>query len=50
MAFTAEHQDDVFQILAGILHLGNTTFLTAGGAQVEDRRGVLLICSVRVIY
>jgi myosin X len=38
MAFTSEHQTDVFQILAGILHLGNTTFLTAGGAQVEDRR------------
>eukprot|EP00118_Oscarella_pearsei_P013163 m.102222 g.102222 ORF g.102222 m.102222 type:complete len:1858 (+) comp37156_c0_seq6:100-5673(+) len=38
MQFSEENMNDVFLVLAGVLHLGNMRFLTAGGAQIEDRK------------
>ena len=38
MQFSEENINDVFQVLAGILHLGNIQFVTAGGAQIEARK------------
>uniref|UniRef100_A0A8D0BZW2 Myosin X n=1 Tax=Salvator merianae TaxID=96440 RepID=A0A8D0BZW2_SALMN len=35
MQFTTEEVRDVLRLLAGILHLGNIEFITAGGAQVS---------------
>ncbi|KAJ7338426.1 hypothetical protein JRQ81_012074 [Phrynocephalus forsythii] len=35
MQFTTEEMQDVLRLLAGILHLGNIEFITAGGAQVS---------------
>ncbi|XP_048364354.1 unconventional myosin-X isoform X2 [Sphaerodactylus townsendi] len=35
MQFTTEEVYDVLRLLAGILHLGNIEFMTAGGAQVS---------------
>ncbi|XP_059584607.1 unconventional myosin-X isoform X3 [Alligator mississippiensis] len=35
MQFTKEEVHDVLRLLAGILHLGNIEFITAGGAQVS---------------
>ncbi|XP_060100292.1 unconventional myosin-X [Heteronotia binoei] len=35
MQFTPEEVHDVLRLLAGILHLGNIEFITAGGAQVS---------------
>lgn len=35
MQFTTEEVHDVLRLLAGILHLGNIEFMTAGGAQVS---------------
>nr|XP_056710127.1 unconventional myosin-X [Euleptes europaea] len=35
MQFTTEEVHDVLRLLAGILHLGNIEFITAGGAQVS---------------
>ena len=37
MQFSAGQQRNVETVLAAILHLGNLTFVTAGGAQVENR-------------
>ncbi|KAM5158485.1 unconventional myosin-X [Mantella aurantiaca] len=34
MQFTSENVREVFRLLAGILHLGNIEFMTAGGAQI----------------
>nr|XP_016848428.1 PREDICTED: unconventional myosin-X isoform X2 [Anolis carolinensis] len=35
MQFTTEEVRDVLRLLAGVLHLGNIEFITAGGAQVS---------------
>lgn len=39
MQFTTEEVQDVLRLLAGILHLGNIEFMTAGGAQVSFKTG-----------
>ena len=31
---------EMLSVLAGILYLGNLTFATAGGAQVQDKSGL----------
>ncbi|XP_063965090.1 unconventional myosin-X-like isoform X3 [Lytechinus pictus] len=40
MQFTDENVDDVFHLLAAILHIGNIKFITAGGAQVDNMNAV----------
>ncbi|KAM3928507.1 unconventional myosin-X [Leptodactylus fuscus] len=37
MKFTSEEVREVFRLLAGILHLGNIDFITAGGAQISTK-------------
>ncbi|XP_039610827.1 unconventional myosin-X isoform X2 [Polypterus senegalus] len=37
MHFSTEDIHDIFKILAGILHLGNIDFVTAGGAQISSK-------------
>lgn len=37
MRFKEEHISDILQVLAGILTLGNVTFISAGGAEVNDK-------------
>ncbi|XP_056376909.1 unconventional myosin-X isoform X1 [Hyla sarda] len=37
MKFTSENVREVFRLLAGILHLGNIDFMTAGGAQISTK-------------
>jgi myosin heavy subunit len=36
MGFSKSHKEDVFKIIAAILHLGNVAFEQAGGAQVRS--------------
>ena len=42
MCLTEEEISDVFQVIAGILQLGNVHFMAAGGAQVAEKSGMLL--------
>ncbi|XP_053322298.1 unconventional myosin-X [Spea bombifrons] len=37
MKFTSEDVREIFRLLAGVLHLGNIEFITAGGAQVSSK-------------
>ncbi|XP_073425534.1 unconventional myosin-X [Dendrobates tinctorius] len=37
MKFNSEDVREVFRLLAGILHLGNIDFITAGGAQISTK-------------
>ncbi|KAM4706262.1 unconventional myosin-X isoform 2-T2 [Rhinophrynus dorsalis] len=37
MKFSSEDVREIFRLLAGILHLGNIEFITAGGAQVSSK-------------
>lgn len=46
MKFTSEDVREVFRLLAGILHLGNIDFMTAGGAQVSTKTGKDHICAI----
>lgn len=39
MQFSKEEVREVLRLLAGILHLGNIEFITAGGAQVSFKLG-----------
>lgn len=39
MHLTNDQIQDVLSVLAGILHLGNISFVQAGGAQVADKAG-----------
>lgn len=39
MQFSKEEVREVLRLLAGILHLGNVEFITAGGAQVSFKTG-----------
>ena len=39
MSFTEEEITDVFQIIAGVLQLGNVNFMAAGGAQIAEKSG-----------
>lgn len=39
MQFSKEEVREVLRLLAGILHLGNIEFITAGGAQVSFKTG-----------
>ena len=38
-----EQAHDVFQVLAGILQLGNIEFVSTGGAQIRDKSGKFLM-------
>lgn len=40
MQFSKEEVREILRLLAGILHLGNVEFITAGGAQVSFKTGV----------
>lgn len=40
MCFTDEDIADVFQVIAGVLQLGNVNFMAAGGAQVAEKSGM----------
>ncbi|XP_069047055.1 unconventional myosin-X [Lepisosteus oculatus] len=37
MQFSAENIQEILRLLAGILHIGNVEFMTAGGAQVSSK-------------
>lgn len=45
MEFRQEEVREVLRLLAGILHLGNIEFITAGGAQVSFKTGKSLLPS-----
>jgi len=51
MQFSKEEVREVLRLLAGILHLGNIEFITAGGAQVSFKTGEkpALPCSMSII-
>ena len=40
MHLTNDQIQDILGVLAGILHLGNVSFVQAGGAQVVDKAGI----------
>ena len=42
MCLTEEEISDVFQVIAGVLQLGNVHFMAAGGAQVAEKSGMSL--------
>lgn len=42
MQFSKEEVREVLRLLAGILHLGNIEFITAGGAQVSFKTGKIV--------
>lgn len=50
MQFSKEEVREVLRLLAGILHLGNIEFITAGGAQVSFKTGEkpALPCSMSI--
>ena len=39
MGVSAEQFHDMLSIISGILLIGNLSFVTAGGAQVQDKSG-----------
>ena len=39
MQFSKEEVREILRLLAGVLHLGNIEFITAGGAQVSFKTG-----------
>jgi myosin X len=39
MRFKDESISDVLQVLAGILNLGNVTFISGNGAQINEKFG-----------
>ncbi|XP_075170992.1 unconventional myosin-X [Anomaloglossus baeobatrachus] len=41
MKFTSEDVREVLRLLAGILHLGNIDFITAGGAQISTKTALV---------
>ena len=43
MHINIDQIQDVLGVLASILHLGNISFVQAGGAQVADKSGVFWI-------
>jgi len=47
MHLTNDQIQDVMAVLAGILHLGNVSFVQAGGAQVADKAGVTECTHIR---
>jgi myosin X len=42
MQFSKEEVREILRLLAGILHLGNIEFITAGGAQVSFKTGKMM--------
>lgn len=44
MQFTEENIHEILRLLAGILHIGNIEFMTAGGAQVSSKSGLTPGC------
>lgn len=49
MHLTNDQIQDVLGVLAGILHLGNVSFVQAGGAQVADKAGMVQ-CTQKIAY
>jgi len=43
MEFTEEEIRDVFKLLSGVLQIGNIEFMTAGGAQITTKGGLIQI-------
>ena len=43
IGFKDGQQEDLRNILAGVLHLGNVSFVNAGGAQVVDIYGTFCL-------
>ena len=43
MGVVPEQMADIFMLLAGILHLGNVTFVSAAGAQIAEKSGIYTI-------
>ena len=43
MGVPSEQFHHMLSVLAGILLIGNLTFVTAGGAQVQDKSGTIII-------
>lgn len=43
MEFSKEEVREVLRLLAGVLHLGNIEFITAGGAQVSFKTGKMAL-------
>ena len=43
MCLTEEEISDVLQVIAAVLQLGNVHFMAAGGAQVAEKSGMLVI-------
>ena len=39
MRFKPESITDILQILSGILNLGNVTFISAGGTEINEKSG-----------
>jgi len=46
MHLTIDQIQDVLGVLAGILHMGNISFVQAGGAQVADKSGIFTYSQV----
>lgn len=40
IGLTDEQIENVHHVISSILQLGNITFITTGGAQVQDRNGM----------
>jgi len=45
LEFTEEEIRDMFKLLSGVLQLGNTEFMTAGGAQITTKQSQTLLMS-----
>jgi len=45
MHLSMDQIQDVLGVLAGILHMGNISFVQAGGAQVADKSG-MFVCTL----
>ncbi len=47
IGFTKSQKEDIFKVLAAILHLGNIAFDQAGDAQVDRTNHVLITKNIR---
>ena len=43
MCLTDEEISDVLQVISGVLQLGNVHFMAAGGAQIAEKSGMLML-------
>ena len=49
MGVVPEQMADIFMLLAGILHLGNVTFVSAAGAQIAEKSGTRYMSCMCII-